>query len=131
MNMTVTDVVRGSLVKANAQYREEVITLTGPDTFLKGTLLARNSVGGKLVPMVVGGANGTDTPIAVLTYTITTTGAGDVMSQVMIAGNVRKDKLIIDADGTGANITAAHIESLRNWGIIADVVTDFSQLDNR
>lgn len=85
---------------------------------------------GKLVPFNPAGAGGAQFPKAVLTYEVTKAGAGDLPVRVLVAGEVNKDRLIIDVDGTGANITAAIIDQLRDVGIIATTVKQLSVLDN-
>ena len=56
---------------------------------------------------------------------------GDEKGEVLIAGSVRKDKLIIDADGDDTNIDQAVIDQLRDYSIIPEFVTDVSELDNQ
>lgn len=82
---------------------------------------------GKLVPFATDGAGGAQYPIAVLTYASTRTGAGNNKERVLVAGEVKKERLIIDADGDGSNVTAAILDQLRSAGIVA---TDTLQLGN-
>ena len=132
MNMTVTNVDLGSVILKNAQHRDDTITFAGADVFAEGTILARDSVSGKLVLFVKGGAtNENGIPKAVLTYDITATGAGDLPGRAMISGEVRKERLIIDADGDDSNIDAAVIDQLRDYGIVAINVTELAELDNQ
>jgi hypothetical protein len=72
---------------------------------------------GKIVPFAIAGAAGVQSPIGVLTYAVTSTGAGDVPIRMLSRGVVNKNRLIIDADGTGANITNAILDQLRDYGI--------------
>ena len=51
-----------------------------------------------------------------------------------IEGNVRIDKLIIDADGDGSNVDKAILDQLRDYGITPRTVTelnDFWTTNNR
>lgn len=84
----------------------------------------------KLVPFNPAGAGGAQRPVAVLTYEVTKSGAGDLPIRALIAGKVNKDRLIIDVDGTGANITAAILDELRGMGIVALDVKQLAALDN-
>jgi len=132
MVMTVTNVDLGSVILKNAEHRDDTITFAGADTFAEGTILARDSVSGKLVLFVKGGvANGNGIPKAVLTYDITLAAGGDSPARVMVSGEVRKERLIIDADGDDSNIDAAVIDQLRDYSIVAINVTELAELDNQ
>ena len=85
----------------------------------------------KYVPFAIAGAGGAQIPKAVLTYDVTATGAGDVAIRAGIEGYVRIDKLIIDADGTGANITDAILDQLRDYGITPRTVSELNDFDNQ
>ncbi len=86
---------------------------------------------GKLVPYSLTGVGGVQIPIAVIAYEVIATGSGNVAIRPIIAGEVRKDKLIIDADGDDSNVSSAVVDKLRDYGIIANDVTDISVLDNQ
>ena len=86
---------------------------------------------GKLVPFSLTGAGGEQIPLAVLTYEIVATGAGDLPLRAMVSGEVRKERLIIDADGDDSNIDAAVIDQLRHYGIVAINVSELNILDNQ
>lgn len=108
------------------------ITFAGADTFASGTILAVDSVSLKYVLFVKGGVtNENGIPKGVLTYDVVATGAGDEKGQVLIAGSVRKEKLIIDADGDDSNVDKAVLDELRDYSIIPEFVTDVSELDNQ
>ena len=113
------------------EYDDETLTFAAADTFVPGTLLARNSVSGKLEIMVVGGPNGTDVPKAVLQYTVTRGSGGDTPIRPLLKGKVNKDMLIIDADGDGSNITTTHLDQLRAAGITPVSVAQLAELDNQ
>jgi hypothetical protein len=86
---------------------------------------------GKMVPFAIGGLGGAQFPKEILTYDVTAAGAGDEQIRGMISGSVRKERLIISADGTGANITDAILDDLRNYGIISTDVQELNILDNQ
>jgi hypothetical protein len=130
--LTVTNVDLGSVILRDAKFRDELLTFAGAGTVVEGTILARDSVSLKLVPFVKGGAtNENGIPKAVVTYDVTAAGAGDEAIRAMVSGSVRKDKLIIDADGDGSNIDDAVLDQLRDYGIIPEDNQDLSVLDNQ
>jgi hypothetical protein len=45
-------------------------------------------------------------------------------------GEVNRDRLIIHADGDDSNLTAAHLDSLRSFGIVASPVQQLGAYDN-
>ena len=131
-NLTKTTVDIGSVVcgDAESQFRDELITFAGAATFAAGCILARDSVSLKLVVFVKGGAtNQNGIPKAVLTYPVTAAGAGDVPARVLIAGNVKKERLVINADGDSSNVDGAVIDQLRDYGINPIATQQLSTLD--
>jgi len=107
------------------------ITAGGTELDDNATVTFTVAAGGKLVAFDPAGENGVNVPTSVLTYPVTASGSGDVPIRALVSGKVRKQRLIIDADGDGDNITAAHIEALREVGIYALSVKDLSVLDNQ
>lgn len=131
-NVITTNVDLGPIALEGAVCHDELVTFAGTDTFVAGTILARDSVSGNLVLFVKGGnANGNGVPKAVLTYDIERTGAGDVAARVLVKGHVNRDRLVIDADGDGSNVDEVVIDQLRDYGIIASPVDQLAQLDNQ
>jgi hypothetical protein len=107
-------------------------TLTDATDFIVGntfdiTVAAVN----KLVPFNPAGAGGAQFPCAVLTYDVSRTGAGDVPIRALVGGKVNKNRLLIDVDGNGNNITVLHIDQLRGYGIHAVDVSQLSKIDNQ
>lgn len=107
------------------------ITDGGTDFSAGATATLTVTADGKLVPFNPAGAGGAQRPLAVLTHDCSRTGAGDVAIRAMISGKVNKNRLIIDVDGTGANITASILDQLRRAGVVAIDVKDMSVLDNQ
>lgn len=131
MNMTVTNVDLGSAVLQDAEFRDELLTFAGAGTVIEGTILARDSVSGNLVPYVIGGAtNENGIPKAIVTYDVTATGAGNVPIRAAVAGSYRKERLVVDADGDDSNITSAILDQLRDYGLVAVNVSELGILDN-
>lgn len=132
MNMTVTNITSRDPILADAEFRDDILTLAGADVIAPGTILARDSVSQKLVLFVKGGStNQNGIPKAILTYQVTTTGAGDVRIRAGVAGKFRREELIIDADGTGANIDAAVLDQLRDYSLVPINVTELNIVDNQ
>lgn len=130
-NITITSVDLNSPILEEADFRDDTLTFAGADTFAPGTILARDSVSLKLVLFVKGGVtNENGIPKAILTYEVSNTGAGDVPVRVGVAGKYRKEKLIIDADGSDVNIDAAVIDQLRNYGLVPINVDELNIADN-
>ena len=131
-NLTITNIDTGNVILENAQFRDDLLTFAAPGTLNSGTILARDSVSGKLVPYVIGGVtNENGIPKAVLTYDVTAAGAGDVSIRDMVAGSVRFQRLIVAADGDASNITPAIIDQLRDYSIVAIDVQELNIYDNQ
>jgi subtilisin family serine protease len=130
--MTVTNNTLNNPILQDAEFRDDVLNLAGADSIAAGTILARDSVSLKLVLFVKGGStNQNGIPKAILTYPVVATGAGDVRVRVAVAGKFRRNKLIIDADGTGANIDAAVLDQLRDYSLVPIDVTELNIVDNQ
>lgn len=131
MATIVTDT---SLVMGMHEDRRETVTFAGTDTFVYGTIFARSTASGKLIPYVKGGASdGNGVPVAVLLEPdgITRTGAGDVTGAlVLTAGKVRKDKLVIDADGNSSNIDNVVMSLLQSQAISVTTALDHAVANN-
>ena len=132
MALTITNVDLGSVVLKDGQFRDDTLEFGGAGTYAEGTILARDSVSGNMLPFIKGGiTNENGIPKAVLTYDVVAAGAGDEVGRVLVAGQVRKERLIIDADGDDTNIDDAVIDGLRNYGIVAHDVKELAILDNQ
>jgi hypothetical protein len=131
-NLTYTDNDLGNVVLSDPVYKDDVYAAAGAGTLAEGTILARDSVSKKLVDFVVGGAtNENGIPKVVVNRDIVIAGAGDVSLRPIIGGKVRKERLVIVADGDASNVDAVVVDQLRDYGIEALSVTDVSVLDNR
>ncbi len=122
-----------SLVMGDHEDRRETVTFGGTDTFVYGTIYARATDTGKLILYVKGGStNGNGVPVAVqLDASINRTGAGDVTGVlVLTAGKVRKDKLVIDADGSSTNVDAVVMSLLQSQGISVTTALDHAVANN-
>lgn len=119
-NMTTTDCDIGALELTECQHMDGLLVFGGAGTMVKGTILARDSVSLKFVKFVKGGSsNENGIPKAVLPDDVTATGAGDVKVRAIVSGQVRKERLVIDADGDDSNIDAKVVDQLRDYHIVA------------
>lgn len=130
MIRTVID--NGPILIEGGEFLSDTLTLAGADDIAPGTILARDSVSNKLVLYVKGGStNNNGIPKVVLLERVISTGAGDKPVNACVkADKISFDRLIIDADGTNANIDAAVIDQLRDYGINVTKSKQLAALDN-
>ena len=124
---------RALLIGDHKDNPNEVVTFAATATHLYGLIYARATSTGKLIPYVKGGvADGNGVPVAVLLMdSISRVGAGDVNGVlVLIQGEVRKEQLIIFADGNSSNVDDAVIRLLKAAGIIVTKTVDHSGVNN-
>jgi len=131
-NLTTTNIDNGGPILENAKFQADVLTFTGAATYSAGTILARDSVSGKLIAFVKGGiVNENGIPKAILTYDVTAAAAGDEQIRAGVAGVYRKERLIILADGDDSNIDNVVKDQLRDYGLVATNVTELNINDNQ
>lgn len=131
-NLTITNIDTGNVIVKSGVFEDNLLTFVGVATIKAGTILARDSVSLKLVPFVKGGVtNENGIPKAVITYAVTSTGAGDIAVRALIAGVVNKSRLVIDADGDATNVDAKVRDQLRDYDIDVVDVTELNELDNQ
>lgn len=97
------------------------------DDFFTLTVVAN----GKMIPFAIAGAGGAQLPVAILTFDVTAADAGDEAIRAGVSGSYRKERLIIDADGDGSNITDAILDQLRDYSLIPIDVQELNKLDNQ
>lgn len=106
-------------------------TLTDATDFIAGNYFEITVVAGsKIVPFAVAGTGGAQRPIGVLLDDYTKSGAGDLPCMLLVEGEVVRERLIIDADGDGDDITAAQLDDLRRAGVSAVSVKQLGSYDN-
>lgn len=130
MATIVTDT---ALVMGVHEDRRETVTFGGTATYVYGTIYARATDTGTLIPYVKGGStNGNGVPVAIqLDASINRTGAGTVTGVlVLTAGKVRRDKLVILADGNATNIDAVVMSLLQSQNISAVSALDHAVANN-
>lgn len=83
---------------------------------------------GDVVIFAVDGAGGAQIPSMIMTYETVATGAEDQSQRAMVSGQVRREKLVIDAGGT---VTDSIVDQLRDFGIVALGVDELNIQDNQ
>lgn len=83
---------------------------------------------GDAVIYAVDGIGGAQIPSMVLTYECIATGAEDQAQRALVSGEVRREKLVIDAGGT---VTDRIVDQLRDFGIVARSVSELNIQDNQ
>jgi hypothetical protein len=130
-NPTKTTVDVGSCQLRDIETDDGVLTFPGAATYVEGTLLAVDSVSLKYVPFVKGGATNQNGIVkALLASPMTAGGAGDQPVRVIVKGVVKKERLVIVADGDDSNIDRAVIDGLRDYGIQPLSTKQLAVLDN-
>lgn len=129
-NPIITNVDLGRCVLEGRAWRDELLVFAGDDTFVEGTILARQA-DGRLVPFDPAAVGGAQNPMAVLPYEVSKVGAGNLAIRALVGGRVNRYRLVIDVDGHGDNLTPAMLDQLRAAGIDADDVQQLSELDNQ
>jgi hypothetical protein len=94
------------------------------------TMTTAAQTGTPLVLFDIDGTNGAQVPVAILPYAVTTTGSASVAADAVYAGVVKKEKLVIDADGDSTNVSDHVCDQLANAGFTVVFNTDVSVLDN-
>jgi len=130
MSITITDNDTGTVVVEKTAAKDDTLNLASDATVKAGTILARDSSSLKLVVFVKGGStNENGVPKAVLAYELDGS-SGDNPVRVMTGGIADKNRLVIHADGDNANVDAAVLDQLRDYGIAAIDVAQLGRDDN-
>lgn len=85
-------------------------------------------VDGDVVIYAVDGVGGAQVPSMVMTYETVATGVEDQSQRAMVSGQVRREKLVIDAGGA---VTDRIVDQLRDFGIVALSVKELNIQDNQ
>lgn len=131
--LTITNVDLADLLIDVEQNQIQEVPFSGVSgNVAKGTILARNASTENCVLFVKGGTPTVDdTPVAVLAADLEGHTGGVVKVRAILGGKVRKEKLIIAADGDDTNIDEPVKDQLRDYGILAVSVTEQNTLDNQ
>lgn len=131
----ITHIDRGSVV-VHCESREWAdLHFAAPGTVKAGTILARDTSTGAFVPFDPQDASdGHDIPGAVLTYEVTADGAGYVTVQVLTAGLVNVQRLVIHGDEPetlgGTPIPVEVLDGLRGRSIRGVHYQQLGRFDN-
>jgi len=124
--ITVNDVGQIGIGQCDVEHDTVWAAAGGGDTLAAGTIMARITSGGKWGIYATGGAGGLGVACGVLAYAVT--GAGDTPVDVIVRGTVNQDRILQDA---GAAVTAAVVDQLRSYSILAKPVLQLAQEDNQ
>lgn len=127
-NIEITNNSTSGVAIWDPVHEDATLTFAGAETWPAGAVLGKVTATGKYVRFNPGGADGSEIPKAVLTQEVTAAGAGDVAARPAIAGRVRAGDLVNNAD---AALTAAQLDQLRDYSIIALGTTQLAELDNQ
>ena len=109
-------------------HEDAVAVFGGAATWPAGSVLGKVTASGKYARFDSGASDGSEVPLAVLSEAVEAAGAGDVPIRPVIAGRVRAGDLVNSADGA---LTAAQLDQLRDYSIIALGTTQLAELDNQ
>jgi hypothetical protein len=129
-NITITNCDLGSVVLELGAAEDGTLVNAAltTETLVAGTILGRLAADGTWGPFAAAGAGGLEIPKAVLTYDLDPLATlGSVAVQVMTAGKVNADRLIVHGGGT---VTAAVLDGLRSYSIVAIATDQLSEIDN-
>jgi hypothetical protein len=122
-NPTSTAVDQGFIALGDNAYRDELVKFGGIATLKAGTIMARDTGDGTLVPFVIGGVTaGNGVPDCVLPDALTSTGAGNLPFRAIISGRVNRTRLVVDAAGDASTLTGAIEATLRARSIVPERV---------
>jgi hypothetical protein len=132
-NITITNNELNNVLLNEGKFDDAQLTFAeGTSLIAEGTILALDSVSLNYVPFVKGGTTNEDgIPKAILTYDVTVESAGTYPVRILIGGDVRQDRLIIQADGDNSNVDAAVLAQLRDYAIIPIANDQLNILDNQ
>ncbi len=121
----------GSIAISEIRAQDDQLTFDSAGTVLAGTILARDSTTGFLVPYEKGGTtDGNGVPKVVTSVEVVAVGSGEEPVRVLISGVLNKQRLVIDADGDDSNIDLVVRDALRNYSLIPVDVTELNTFDN-
>jgi hypothetical protein len=110
---------------------EFTVTDAGTDFIVGDSFTLTVAADGKVVPFATDGAGGAQIPKLIVTFDVVAAGAGNEPIRAMVSGIVRKQRLIIDADGDGSNITDEILDLIRDFSLISIDVQELNILDNQ
>ncbi len=116
----------GSVVYADPLFEPDTLRFAGTATYAAGTLLGRITASGYLTPFDPASELGPENPVAVLTYAVSNTGAGEVKARVLIGGVVIKERLVVHGAGDLDDLTPAVLDQIRAAGVTVVSVADLA-----
>lgn len=127
-NIEITNNTTRGIVIWEPVFEDATATFAGAETWPQGAVLAKLTATGNYVRFNPAGSGGAEVPLAVLTQNLEADAAGDLPFRPAISGRVRLNDLI---DSAGTALTAAAVDQLRDYTIIAQSTTQLSEFDNQ
>lgn len=127
--MITTHETRDDLVLSEGVWKDDTITMAAAGTLAKGTILGRQTSGGKLSYFNRDASDGTEEPVAILTHELVFSASGDKRDRVLVDGQVDQSGLVEYGEATA--LTQAIIDKIiKNTGVVPVPVRDLSVFDN-
>lgn len=126
-NLGITTHDSSTVVVLNPVFAAATASFTAAETWPKGAILGRVTADGKYKRTLATASDGSELAKAVLTEPLIAAVAGDKRCNILIQGIVKKSMLV---DHGGTAVTDLQVEELRDYGIIAQDITNLSHLDN-
>ena len=132
--LVATELVMTAGAGAATEFNVAGLTFTITDAttdFIVGDKFSLTvAANGKLVVFATDGAGGAQYAKTLLPTDLVSASATDYSVRVLIEGEVRKDKLIIDADGDDSNVDMSVRDQLQDFNIAVTDVTEQNKEDN-
>ena len=128
-NIEITNNETDGLVVWDPVYRDETLLDAATVTYPEGTVLGRITASGKLTKYTTAASDGSEVPVAVLTYDVDLVAATDKPARALISGRVREGDLL--ADSPARALTIAEVDTLRTYDIIAQTTQQLAEQDNQ
>lgn len=130
MALLITDNTVPEFWLSDGVFKSQVFTAPGADTFAKGTLLARLTATGKLVPYEAAQSDGSEIPLALLAEELIVGSGGDTTLRVFLSGTVREDQLLVYTGGSPVAPDSVELSLLHDYGIIGLDDRELLRFDN-
>jgi hypothetical protein len=119
MSVETTQNQRIQVELQDGVFEDATLTAGGAETWPAGTVMGRITASGKVAPYDSAAVDGTEVPVAVLTYEQVFAGAGDDAGRILTSGRVRRGEVSVYNGGSPLAITDAEADALRDFSIIA------------
>jgi hypothetical protein len=125
----ITNLDTGSVMIQTWGKRQGVFRnpVAAPTTYVAGTVLALDTVDGKMYPFLTGGATGRNIPKYILTSTIATLASSDNQIEAVTAGIFDQGRIV---QHPAIALTAAELDLMLNRPLIPVLTKQLAKTDN-